>query len=178
MSLKTEEFIPVRHTWLSPTSAHLRNSLICVTPQKRPNPTVHRGPEPKTRKWTMSGSTNWAGRGGEGARSGAVSRRAPRARAEIRKWTDPPITCWHPSRQLTQGKSEVQEESRTLARQHTALKLDQDGPCVLSQGPRRRPRLERWRVMSSRARAGSLAQLHSALGFWEISVPALRVSEV
>ena len=47
MAVKTKEFIPLEHTWLSHTSAH----MVCVTEQKRPNPALHRGLEPKTGRW-------------------------------------------------------------------------------------------------------------------------------
>ena len=62
--------------------------------------------------------------------------RGPGAASEIWRWMDPLITR-HSSPSLTTKKTEVHKESKTWARQHTALQLDQEGPspllCVLPQ---------------------------------------------
>ena len=70
------------------------------------------------------------------------ARRGPGATSEIWRWTDPLITR-HSSPSLTTKKTEVHKESKTWARQHAALQLDQEGPspllCVLAPEQKRRP---------------------------------------
>ena len=68
--------------------------------------------------------------------------RGPGATSEIWRWTEPLITR-HSSPSLTTKKTEVHKESKTWARQHAALQLDQEAPspllCVLAPGQKRRP---------------------------------------
>ena len=54
-SLKTKEVIPVKHTGLCQPPAHMRNAVICVTEQKRPNPNRYRG----TGEGTAGGGGGW-----------------------------------------------------------------------------------------------------------------------
>ena len=68
--------------------------------------------------------------------------KGPGTTSEIWRWTDPLITR-HSSPSLTTKKTEVLKESKTWARQHAALQLDQEGPspllCVLAPEQKRRP---------------------------------------
>ena len=103
--------------------------------------------------------------------------RSERPRSQVRE-LEVEGSAHHPpsSPSLTPKKAEVPDESKTWARQHPALDLEQKGQSpllfVFAPEPKRRPGQERRRAMSGGGRAGSLAQLHAALGRCHISFPA------
>ena len=82
------------------------------------------------------------GRVGDHLEVSLFSARSPGATSDIWRWTDSLITR-HSSPSLTTKKTEVHKESKTWARQHAALQLDQEGPspllCVLAPEQKRRP---------------------------------------